>query len=156
MPNLFIFSEYVHISPEGDKSQKRKMTVCYTLFPPYVVNPMEPNPIGLDPELIRTLAKYLNIEVTFKFAKTFTDLIMFLLFGQADMAISQPNLVHPRYELGLDISPALTQRNFYFIVRHPVPVDSFYTVVYPFSNGVWAGTLASVILVACTLAILNK
>ncbi len=142
--------------PSLGRTKSRHLRVCYTLFPPYVVDPRPPSPLGLDPDLVRALSKHLKIDVTFVPSKDFNELIILLLMGQADMSISQLNLVHPRYALGLDVSPILTQRSMVFVTRHPVAIDSLSTMTDPFSVIIWVWILISIILVTATLALFNK
>ncbi len=138
------------------KAKSREITGTYTVIPPYIINPTPPQPTGLDPDIMNLLSRKRNIKVYFKPVKDYTDLIKLVLLGHADMALSQPNLVIQRYRLGLDISPALTFRRFIFVKRHPVPVDKMYTIVYPFSKGVWLATVATTVAVLVTLGLLNK
>ena len=65
-------------------------------------------------------------------------------------------LFFQRYSLGLDISPALTQRDMSFAKRNPVPANSFYTIAYPYSNGTWLAVFTTVVALAATIALLNK
>ena len=53
------------------------------------------------------------------------------------------------------MSPSLSQRTFFFGTRHPVPVDAFYTISYPFQLEVWAWTAATVAAVAAALLFLH-
>ncbi len=141
---------------QNGKAVMREITGTYAIIPPYIINPKPPMPTGLDPAIMNLLSKQLNFKMTYKFVPDFTELIKLVLMGQADMSLSQPNFIYQRYTLGLDISPALTLRSFFFIKRHPVPLDSMYTISYPFTNTVWLYIFVTIVLIASVLTLFNR
>lgn len=134
----------------------RNLIVTYTEFPPYVIDPTPPMPSGLDPALIQIMANHLGFKYTYMHANDFTQLIMFVILGTADIAITQPNFVSQRYVLGLDLSPPLTLRSFFFISRHPVPVDKLYTITYPFTETVWLVIFGTIAMIAFVIVVINR
>ncbi len=146
------------VSPfdQNGKVVTREIAGAYTIVPPYIINPTPPMPTGLDPAIMEVLSIHLKFRITYKFAPNFNELFKLVLMGQADMALSQPNFIYQRYRLGLDMSPGLTLRSIFFIKRRPVPVDSMYTVFYPFTNTVWLSIFVTIALIACVLTLFNR
>lgn len=152
---LFLVLEWYYWSTtasQGGKSRKRQLRVSYTIVPPYV---LPPGSIGMDRSVIRMMAKSLKLKVSFTYAKSFKALILNVIMGKSDLAISQPSFALQRYSIGLDLSPALTQRTFSFTTRHPVPVAALYTIVYAFEYEVWTATAITIIGVALSLISLS-
>ncbi len=148
--------ELEHWSPldlDG-RAKDRSLRVAYTIIQPYII---KPTPFGMDVSVMKTLEKSLKVDITYgHFANSLRAMIETVTNGSADLAIGQPTYALQRYREGLDLSPALTQRAFFFFSRHPVPIDSFYTLALPYSRGVWAATAFSVFSVLVCLSLLNR
>ncbi len=143
------------ISPwdEHGKAKRRQVSVSYLIFNPYIVEIGSP-PIGIDGTTLETLSKSLDIKVDYVPAKTFTELVDLVATDKVDFCLSHPSIALHRFRMGLDFI-TMYWRNMFYIQRYPVPVDSLYTVSYPFTIGVWRATLATVIIVALVLSSLN-
>ncbi len=74
--------------------------------------------------------------------------------GNADVSVSQAGLTPGRAAMGLEYI-MLAFRNLHYAMRHPVKVDSFYTVTYPFTTELWIAIFITVIVMAILLSVMN-
>ncbi len=148
-------AELIKLSPynENGIAKKRNLTISYLVFPPYILA-AGLHPVGLDIDIMDTISSRLNITIIYRQANTFNTLVNALVEGQADMCISQPGMTLGRIYAGLDYVFMII-RDIMYAQRHPVPIDSFYTVSQPFSKVVWTCTLVTVIAIAMTFMVLN-
>ncbi len=124
---------------------------------PYVIRSEEPVPFGMDRDVMLSLAKALNLKLTFLFAKKIPHIVTMIVKGQADMSISHASLLYGFWSKGVDISTTLRTKSLIFAVGHDVPIESYATVILsPFTNGVWLSTLGSFLAVLLVIGVLNK
>ncbi len=102
-----------------------------------------------------TLSTRLDLKVNYLFKKSFTDLTKAVMRGQADLSICTLGIVWPRYQMGLDAT-TMVIRNIKIVQLNPLPVDSFYTISYPFSTMVWMSTFVTVAAVFVALILMHR
>ncbi len=129
--------EHYQISPFDDhgKAKERHVRAAYLLFPPYVIRPGG-NPLGMDASIIKLLSSHMKFSLEFLNRGSFNGIVNALRNGEADVAISHPNIDLPRYRFGLDML-ALYSRDFVLAQRYPGPADKIYAIATPFSTEVW-------------------
>ncbi len=74
--------------------------------------------------------------------------------GKADVSVCQAALVPDRIKWGLNYI-VIRFKKVHYAMRHPVKVDSFYTVTYPFTIDLWIAIFATVIAMAVLLSVMN-
>ncbi len=136
------------------RAKNRNITVSYLVFPPYILS-AGTKPVGIDVDIMDTISSRLDISIDYRQANTFNTLVNALTEGHADMCISQPGLSTGRVNAGLDYFFMII-RDIKYAQRHPVPLDSFYTVSQPFSKVVWVWTLVTIISIAITFMSFNR
>ncbi len=86
--------------------------------------------------------------------KSFNHMIQMVADGKADVSVCQAGLTPGRAAMGLNYI-LLRFKNMHYAMRHPVKVDSFYTVTYPFTTELWIATFVTVTLMAILLSVMN-
>ncbi len=106
-------------------------------------------------EVVKALSDALGLKVRFRQESTYVSLVQSVGDGSADMCISQPAIALQRYRMGLDFF-VTTSRKTAFAQRHPVSIDSVYTLALPFGFSVWMALLGTVLCIGVLLAFLNR
>lgn len=75
--------------------------------------------------------------------------------GSYDMGASHGYLLRRRLRLGLDATEE-GERTLELATRHPVPVDTFYTLLSPYTFWTWAWLLITLAAVSATLVYINR
>lgn len=123
-------------------------------YPPYIIRPGE-HPYGIDSDIMDTVASRLNFKLTYVKTGTFNELVGAAFMGRVDMSLGHAGIVWPRFNLGLDCT-SMFIRNVHFGQRHPVPVDTFYAITYPFETTLWVCGWVTVLFVCVVLGTLNR
>ncbi len=93
---IFLVMSLLHhitpILPNGEP-RLRRLRAVHSVLQPYVLRPPPHPPVGLDPDLIRTLADSFGLELELSFGGTFKDIIVALVMDKADVAVTQPNII---------------------------------------------------------------
>jgi hypothetical protein len=78
-----------------------------------------------------------------------SDFLQILLFkvkrATSDLGVGTINMVYDRNKI-VDFSKYVYAKEFSLLTRKPIPIDSFYKVVYPFNTNVWIGVAISVFI----------
>ncbi len=131
----------------------RHLTLSYRPFPPYV---LKQKPLaGIDIDIMETLSSRLGMTVNYLLTKSYTDVTKAVMQGQADLGISTLGIVWLKYQMGLDAT-TMVIRNIKIAQLNPLPVDSFYTISYPFSTTVWMSTFGTVAAVFVALILMHR
>ncbi len=124
---------------------------------PYVMWPEKPVPFGMDRDIMLSLASKLNLKMKFIYAKKIPHIVTKIVRDEADMSISHPSFLYGFYKMGVDVSPTLRTKSFIFAISHDKAIESYATVVLsPFTDGVWASTIVSLIGVIIVIGMFNR
>ncbi len=135
------------------KTKKRHIVVSHLFNPPYITK-AGLSPKGSDIDIVESLSSRLDFAITYMEGGSFDTVISHVASGLADMCISHLGIVWHRYRMGL--APIVLGPSFLrFAQRHAVPINSLYTISYPFTTHVWAALAVTVIAISLFLGFLN-
>ncbi len=135
------------------KAKSRNIRIGYIIIPPVIIQSGSP-PIGIDADVVETLAAKLNFRTAYVQGGSFNNLAKIVGANLTDISVSQGGLTVTRQSWG-GRCLHIRFKNIQFAIRHPIKVDSFYTITYPFSAAVWMAVLGTVIVLAVLLPVMN-
>ncbi len=109
----------------------------------------------MDATIFNLLSTQMRFTIEFLNRHSFNGIVNALRNGEADVAISHPNIDLLRYRFGLDML-ALDNRDFVLAQRYPEPADKIYAIATPLSSDVWLAVLVTASAVTAYFTISQK